>query len=224
MGLFDFLRGAQPPLVRQALRDVKQMLDVGQRMFGAATATLLDNEVLDVDLKVLDADINRCEQDLRRVVLEHLTVAPDRELVFSLKLISIVQEAERIGDLSKSLGRNAMLAQRPRSGPFVSRLRSLRDRIGGMFEDTRRGFVEGDERCAQALLLKHDRNKAEVADLLCEMAASDDLTVNEAVVLALSAQMLSRISSHLANISSAVTGSFEHLRQGSGREIRGSAA
>ena len=223
MGFFDFFRGVQPPLVRQALRDVKQMLDVGQRMFGAATATLLDNEVLDVDLKTLDADINRCEQDLRRVVLEHLTVAPDRELVFSLKLISIVQEAERIGDLSKSLGRNALLAQRPRSGPFVGRLRLLRDRVDGMFEDTRLGFVEGDERRAQALLLKHDRNKGEVADLLCEMAASEDLTANEAVVLALSAQMLSRVSSHLANISSAVTGSFEHLRQGSGRPVRGAA-
>ena len=223
MGFFDFFRGVQPPLVRKALRDVGQMLDVGQQMFGAAAATLLDNEILELDLKRLDADVNRCEQDVRRVVLEHLTLAPDRELVFSLKLISIVQEAERIGDLCKSLGRNAALAQRPRFGPFVERLRALRDRIDGMFEDARRAFLDSDEARAYALLETHDHNKADVARLLADLAASETVTPNEAVVLALSAQMLSRISAHLANITSAVTGSFEHLRQGSAQQARGAA-
>lgn len=222
MGFFDFFRGAQPPLVQQALRDVQQMLDVGQRMFFASTAALLDNEILEVDLKLLDKDVNRCEQDLRRVVLEHLTVAPDRELVFSLKLISIVQEAERIGDLCKSLGRNVDMAARPRSGPFVTRLRALRDRIGGMFDDTRAGFVESDERRAVALMAIHEQNKADVAGILRDLAASTTITVNEGVIFALTAQMLSRISSHLANIASAVTGSFEQLRRG-GESLRGAA-
>jgi hypothetical protein len=56
---------------------------------------------------------------LRRAVLEHLTIDPRRELVFRLKLISLVQEAERIGDLAKLMGKTAGLEHNPRMGPLV---------------------------------------------------------------------------------------------------------
>ena len=106
MGFFAFFREEQPPLIDQAFCDVQSMLQNGHEMFAAATAFLLDNEILEVDLKALDNKINHCEQSLRRAVLEHLTIDPNRELIFSLKLISIVHEAERIGDLAKSAREN----------------------------------------------------------------------------------------------------------------------
>ncbi len=213
MGFLNFFKGEQPPLVAQALDDVKLMLRNGHEMFSAATARLLDNEVLDVDLNKLDAEVNQGEQDLRRVVLEHLTVDPNRELIFSLKLISIVHEAERIGDLAKSLSKTAELAHRQRMGPLVEPLRALRTRILHMFDLARDGFVKGEVTLSRQLIREHAQVKDELTQYVRDLAGNDSITPNEAVVYAMAARMLSRVSSHLANIASTVTGPFDQIRR-----------
>ena len=213
MGFFAFFREEQPPLVDQAFCDVQSMLKNGHEMFAAATAFLLDNEILDVDLKALDNKINHCEQSLRRAVLEHLTIDPNRELIFSLKLISIVHEAERIGDLAKSLAKTADLAQKPRMGPVVTPLRDVRNRILTMFAYGREGFTDGDVSAARRLMRDHERIKTDVADYLQMVAQRDDLSANEGIVYALSARMMSRVSSHLANIASTVASPFDMIRR-----------
>lgn len=213
MGFFDFFKGEQPPLVEQAFDDVKVMLESGKVMFAAATASLLDNEILDVDLMELDGEINRREQDLRRAVLEHLSVEPKRELVLSLKLISIVHEAERIGDLSKSLSRTAALAHKPRMGPLVEPLRTLRDRILEMFERAQTAFVECDEAAARRLIRYHEQTKDELTVYLKRLADTETMTPNEGVVYAMSARMMSRVSSHLANVASTVACPFDQIRR-----------
>jgi phosphate uptake regulator len=213
MGFFDFFTKEQPPLVEQAFDDVKLMLRNGHEMFAASTARLLDNEILDVDLKALDSEINRSEQDLRRAVLEHLNVEPDRELIFSLKLISIVHEAERIGDLAKTLAKTADLAHRQRMGPLVEPLRDLRDRIMNMFDLAQEGFVSENESLARDLMRDHERNKDEVTRYLKMVADREDITPNEGVVYAMAARMMSRVSSHLANIASTVVCPFDQIRR-----------
>ncbi len=213
MGFFDFFTGDQPALVKQAIDDVQAMLNHGRDMFAAAAAHLLDNEILDVDLPALDGDINRREQTLRRSVLNHLTVDPKHELVLCLKLISIVQEAERIGDLAKKLGWTAGLAHKPRLGPLVEPLRRSRNRILKMFDLTRQGFVEGDASVAQQLMEEQPRIKAELTQYIQHLAANPDVTANEAIVYTLSARAMSRISSHLANIASTVTAPFDQIRR-----------
>ena len=213
MGFFAFFREEQPPLIDQAFCDVQSMLQNGHEMFAAATAFLLDNEILDVDLKALDNKINHCEQSLRRAVLEHLTIDPNRELIFSLKLISIVHEAERIGDLAKSLAKVGDLAKKPRMGPVVPPLREVRNRILAMFEYGREGFVAGDASAARRLMKDHEQLKEDVAAYLQMLAERDDLTGNEGVVYALSARMMSRVSSHLANIASTVASPFDQIRR-----------
>ncbi len=140
MGLFDLFREGGPPLVEEAFENVTNMLSDGHHMFESATAFALDNEILNEDLSAADEDINRCEQELRRSLLEHLTVNPNREMVFSLKLISIVGEAERIGDIAKSIVKAGRLAHKPRMGPHVEPLRDLRDRLRKMFDLAKEGL------------------------------------------------------------------------------------
>ena len=218
MGFFDFFRGEQPPLVDQAFEDLQVMLENGRRMVAAATAFVLDNENLTLDLKALDREINEKEQDLRRALLEHFTVNPRQEMLFSLKLISIVHEAERIGDLAKSLKKAGGLAERPRMGEAVVPLRELRDRILHMFDRARKGFVEGDLSAARELMDAHEQLKDDVTRYLTDLAARDDLTSNEAVVYALTARLMSRVSSHLSNVASTVVSPFDRIRRAPGWE------
>lgn len=214
MGFLDFFTGDQPAFVKQASDDVQAMLTNGRDMFAAAAAHLLDNEILDVDLAALDGDINACEQTVRRDVLHHLRVEPKHELVLCLTLISIVQEAERIGDLAKKLGWTARLAHKPRLGPLVEPLRLARSRILQMFDQTRHGFVEGDAAVAKQLMDAQPQIKADLAHYLQRLADNPAVTPNEAVVYTLGARTMSRVSSHLANIASTVTAPFDQIRRG----------
>lgn len=213
MRFLGFITGEQPALVEQAFGDVRQMLEHGHEMFAAATAQLLDNEILDADLLRLDEEINRCEQDLRRAVLEHLNVDPGTELVFSLKLLSIVHEAERIGDLAKTLSRTARLAHRPRLGPLVEPLRSSRDDVLRAFTLLREGFVEGDEVAARRMIRQHERTKDALTRYVEALADDETITPNEGIVYAMAARMMSRVSSHLANVASTVACPFDQIRR-----------
>lgn len=213
MGLLDLFRGSPPPLVEQSLNDVQLMLERGHAMFADASAHLLHNEILEVDLGAMDEDINAAEQRIRRSVLGHLTIDPNRDLVFSLKLISIVQEAERIGDLCKSLAKVASLADKPRMGPYADELRVMQQDILEMFELTRKGFIKGDEVSAAQVMQRHEFNKARSADYIVRLSHAEDVTTNAAIVYALSARLLSRVSAHLANMGSAVASSFDKIRR-----------
>ena len=213
MGLLNLLSGDVPSRVDEASEHVECMLADGHEMFAAATAHTLDNEILDVDLHVLDGDINRREQDLRRAVRDHLTANPRREMVLSLKLLSIVHEAERIGDLAKSIAKAGGLAERPRLGPPVEPLREMRDVILQMFDLARQGLGDEDVEAARRLMQTHEQVKDDTTAYLNTLAHRSDITANEGIVYALTARLLSRVSSHLSNIASAVAAPFEQIRR-----------
>ena len=194
------------------MTDLGVMLDTADSMFAAATNCLLDNEALHVDLSEQDEVVNQREQKIRRSVLEHILADPRAELALSLLLISIVQDAERLGDLAKSIAKASELAAAPRMGPHVEALRPIRDRVQSAFPRVRRSFVVGDARTGRVVMEEHAQTKTDVGDFLRTLAAADDVTPNEAVVLAISARMIGRTSSHLSNIVSAVALPFDQVR------------
>jgi phosphate uptake regulator len=212
MNLFNFLTGSRPPLVEQSMTDLGIMLDTADSMFAAATNCLLDNEPLHVDLSAQDDIINEREQTIRRSVLEHILADPRGELALSLLLISIVQDAERLGDLAKSIAKASDLAKSPRMGPHVDALRMIRDRVQSAFPRVRRSFIVGDAKVGRVVMDEHAQTKADVGGYLQRLAEADDLTSNEAVVLSISARMIGRTSSHLSNIVSAVALPFDQVR------------
>ncbi len=212
MNLFSFLTGSRPPLVDRALNDLGIMLDTADAMFAAATNCLLDNEDLHIDLAEQDEIINQREMSIRRAVLEHMVADPKVETSLSLLLVSIVQDAERCGDLAKSIAKASDLAVSPRMGRHVDALRPIRDRVQATFPRVRRSFVVGDAGMSRTVMEEHDRTKQDVAVFLQELASADDVTSNEAVVLAVGSRMIGRTSSHLSNIVSAVALPFDQVR------------
>jgi phosphate uptake regulator len=55
--------------------------------------------------------------------------------------------------------------------------------------------------------------KDDVTEYLSELAEVDDITPNEAIVYAMSARLISRVSSHLSNIASTVVSPFDQIRR-----------
>ncbi|MFT5141412.1 MAG: phosphate uptake regulator [Rhodothermales bacterium] len=213
MALFDWLTADRPD-VREAFDDLQVMLRLGDEMFSAATARLLDNEILEMDLEAVDRGINARETHLREVILDNIGVRGEYEPVDMLKLLGIVHEAERIGDLAKTISQVADLAAKPRFGSEIPDLREIRDRVSAMFVLTRRSFEGGDAVThAEEVLARHEVLKTHVNQKLRELASSDSLSSNMAVVLALGVRMMGRVSSHLANIASAVVLPYRDLRR-----------
>jgi phosphate uptake regulator len=208
-----FRRGAGSTLIESAFRDVSSMLKQSQKMLDLALASLLGNEPLRVDLHELDDIVDEGERMVRRSVLEHLAIRPEQDLVASLVLVSMVNDAERIGDFARGLAELVPLAKSERKGEFADRLQAIADEIRPLFELTEQAFRQDDVEKAKHVSATAKACKRKLITLTADIADSD-LTADMAVVYAGSARILRRIGAHLSNICSSVSLPFDRIRHG----------
>lgn len=200
-------------LLESAFADVTTMLGQGAKMLDHALASLFDNEPLTVDLDAMDDVIDDGERMVRRTVLEHLSVNPQQDLVASLVLVSMVQDAERIGDFARGLGDLGNLVETPLTGPPAEELRRLAGRLRPLFETCERAFRDDDPEGAREVVSTHTELKSEFNEYVRRISQSD-LPVDLAVAYVLVARHLRRISAHLSNIASTVTQPYDRIRHG----------
>lgn len=205
--------GRQSTLLESAFKDVTTMLNQGRKMLDHAVAALLDNQPLTVDLDDMDDVIDDGERMVRRTVLQHLTVNPQQDLVASLILVSMVQDAERIGDFARGLSELKKLSDGPLEGPLADELRALAARLPPMFETCDRAFREDDSAGARRVVSAHTELKQQLSDFV-ERIARSQLPADQAVTYSAAARNLRRISAHLSNIASTVTQPYDRIRHG----------
>jgi phosphate uptake regulator len=200
-------------LVDAAFDDVTAMLQQSAKMFDLSLAALLENKELDVDLDTMDDVVDESERMVRRTILQHLSVNPQQDLVASLILVSMVQDAERIGDFSRGLAEIQRFAKRPRGGPFAEQLKELAARVRPLFEMCDQAFREDDVELAQRVIATHRELKPLLLNFTERVAASD-LTADMAIVYSAAAKILRRVGAHLSNIASTVVQPFDRIRHG----------
>ncbi len=205
--------GAKSSLIDAAYRDVSEMLRQSAKMFDFAVAALLENQPLEVDLDKMDDTIDENERMVRRSVLEHLAIDPKHDLVASLVLVSMVQDAERIGDFARGMGELTALAKSPRQGPFCDALKEVVTQLRPLFQVGEESFLQDDAAKARHVMAEHQELKGRLRDFEARVADSD-LSADMAVVYAGGARILRRISSHLSNIASSVVNPYDRIRSG----------
>lgn len=213
--MFERLFGRQTrsTLIDAAFRDISEMLQQSAKMLDLALGALLDHLPLEVDLDSMDDAVDEGERMVRRSVLEHLSVNPQQDLVASLVLVSMVQDAERIGDFARGIAELVPLAGGPRQGPFADALRATADRLRPLFALTEEAFVEDDPEKAKRVMTAYGRLKAELLGFTARVAASD-LGADMAVVYSGAARSLRRVGAHLSNIASSVVQPYDRIRHG----------
>ncbi len=205
--------GQRSPLIEAAFEDISAMLRQSAKMLDLALSALLDNQPLDADLDELDDPVDEGERMVRRSVLEHLSFNPKQDLVASLVLVSMVQDAERIGDFARGIGELVPLAKSRREGPFADRLRACAERLRPLFGTAERAFREDDPELARTVMTRTAELKRELQRFTADVTDSD-LTADMAVVYANAARILRRIGSHLSNIASSVAQPYDRIRHG----------
>ncbi|MDG1492072.1 MAG: PhoU domain-containing protein [Planctomycetota bacterium] len=189
----------------EIMRYFGQMLEDGRHVFDLATGALLggtDVESIREDVWGTDKRINSNERRIRRRILTHLTAYGAEGVGGHLAMMSIVRDAERIGDYAKNLfDLGGLGGDVPPE--FHGDLLDLRNRISRMLAKARNIYETEDEAAA--------RTFGQDADVVCrrcdeQIAAiiSSDGPGGAAATGALAYRYLKRVTAHSANVVTSV--------------------
>lgn len=188
------------------------MLDGAQWMFQHVHEIMLGKEKNSSEREKFyqtDQSINRREQEIRGKILNHLIMNPCDAVTESLVFMSVVKDAERLGDYCKNIFEvvehpNFKADQKGFPPPISDPLKSIQTKIFTMFTKTKDVFISQDEDDARVVLSLYHDVKKECDELLSSVLDMKDVKPSTAVFSALMARFLRRIASHLGNINSSV--------------------
>ena len=203
--LMSFWKGKD--FLTEVLEEFKQMLKETKHMFESVSLGLIEgkaDEGLKDKIYVIDKKVNVLEKEIRKRIVEHLSIQPSVDIPVSLILMSVVKDAERLGDYCKNMFEITELLNKPLDkGLFRELFGDIDKRITEEFEKTEKAFIESDEALAREIM-HLERDIVKRCDGILKKLAKGSLPTNEAVCLALLARYLKRIAAHLANIGSSV--------------------
>lgn len=178
----------------------EQTIQAGEIYFGKAASPDERTQIYKWDVKV-----NKLERAIRKQVIAHLSVRGNTaSLPYSLLLMSLVKDVERIGDYAKNLSEVVEL----HSGPLpddeiVAELREIRSGVEGAFAVTADVFASSDrERAVE--LIREGRDLTHRCDALVQRIAGSSHDAGITTALVLGTRFYKRIGAHAINILSSV--------------------
>ncbi|TDJ66551.1 MAG: hypothetical protein E2O39_16250 [Planctomycetota bacterium] len=177
-----------------------QMLQDGRHIFDAAANSLLggtDPEVIREDLFRTDIRINETEQRIRREIVVHGSIHGAATFPALLVMMSLVKDAERIGDYAKNLFDLAILRPELGDEEELTHLVEEKDRLSRLLVRSQGLFDSHDVDAARVFLKEADafadRCDAEI-DRRIKSTGKNEAT------LVLCLRYFKRVMSHAANI------------------------
>lgn len=193
----------------EMLNSIGKMLEAGHWVFRQASEVLMrkaDWSHIAESLYERDREINLLEQSVREKILAHLAVGNKTDLAACLIIMSVVKDAERIGDYGKNIFEVGKFYTSEYAHPeYAQPLDDIRQEIEPLFARTREAFVDGDRKLARAVMNTASRLRGRCDLIVRQLLTADSaLAADEAVAYVLLARFYKRVSAHLANIASGV--------------------
>lgn len=200
-----FWRGKD--FLSRVLEDFNTMLEDTQEMFSSVLNKLLESKAepeLKDKIYSVDKQVNELEREIRKRIVEHLSLQPAIDVPACLLMMSVVKDAERIGDYCKNLYEVTELLGKPLDkAEFRQLFNNIDKEVIDEFSKTKDAFKNSDEGLARKVLDIETRIVKNCDDILKKLA-SGKLDTNKAVCYTLTARYFKRIAAHLANIGSSV--------------------
>lgn len=196
-------------ILAEMIGEVDEMLANGKWMFERASEALMretDWTALADELYPRDKQINRIEQNVRGQIITHLSVGNPGDLGPCLMLMSVVKDAERIGDYCKNIFEVARFYRHEYTRVEYSKpLAEIRENVLKLFDQAREAFTEADRDKAYAML-NSAAGLTKECDLLIHQLLSihEQLAPDEAVAYVLLSRFYKRVAAHLVNIATSV--------------------
>lgn len=185
-----------------------ETFEVAAEVFAIAHEAVWSGDTSDATGKRLrgrDSVVNSKERELRKTLVRHLSVQQGLDILFCLRLMSLVKDVERIGDYGKNLFEVGEL----RKGEFDAceirdRLQALGDEVVAYLTRAIKIFDASDEESAVSAVAD-GRALAERGEALVGLAVNHDGSPNSAACFALMARHYKRCASHAMNVLTGLT-------------------
>lgn len=198
-------------LLNEALEETEKMLLVAKNMFSFSLRVLMDKEKEKEDIYKIDRELNKLQRNVRRKILEHLSINPQQDVTSCLVLITIVIDIERIGDYSKNLIELSHKYPQRLKGKYIERIREIEKDIEGLFDGTIDAFKNADIDLAKQIMERHARIAVHCEKVVEDLIEDTQVSSRMGIICALLARYLKRVSAHLKNIASGVSNPFHRL-------------
>lgn len=193
--------------MKQVIEKFGEMLGDAEFVFTRSWQMFIGEVSIDVIKQTIydkDRSINSHEKEIRRMILEHLSINPRQDVSGCLAMMGLVKDAERIGDYAKNIFElGVMFHGMLKEMEYLGQLSSLQKKIAERFPKLNQAFMESDENLARELLKGYADIKSE-CDKILQSLFKEIFSAREAVATALLSRYLKRINSHMSNIASGI--------------------
>lgn len=212
--VMEFFKGGSDKPLEEIESLIVQMLQDDRHTFDLAINALLGGtaaKVVGKEVRKSDKRVNRAEREVRRRLIVHAAVAGERvDLTRVLIAMSIVKDAERIGDHCKNIWDLADAGIDLSGAEDLSSLIEMRDKTSRFVAESARIYQERDTEAAHVLIAEMDEAQDRFDD--CVMAQLDSTeAASDAVSRALLCRYLKRITGHLMNVLTSLVMPLERL-------------
>ncbi len=212
--IFDALK--RRDRIADLVGELMEMLDLGLWMFthacDAAQRKVDDGDVAE-ELYQKDQRINRLERHVREQLVVHLVTGHQQDAGTCLVLMSLIKDAERIGDYCKNIFEIGRAYRGEyRRHDLVGVLNDVQASIDALFPRVKEAFLKGQKKAASAAV-EDSRDQRKKCDTILQqlLAPGGETAPDEAVALAMRARYYKRVAAHLGNIATSVNNPVPEL-------------
>ena len=205
--LYEALRGKDA--ISEMIGEFVEMLEIGRWMFAKSCAVVekrIPPDEVREELFKRDRLINKLERTVREQIVVHLVTGHEADIGMCLVLMSIVKDAERIGDYCKNVFLvGTQFTGRYERSEYAVPLGSLEAQIDELFPRAQEAFSQA-KRTESRMVVEDSSVIRKQCDFLIQqlLTPGGAAAPDEAAALVIRARFLKRISAHLGNIATSV--------------------
>lgn len=200
-----------PALIEEAEEIVSGMLEIAYDMFQYSMRIVVEKGKEKEDIYEIDRKLNELEIEVRKKILEHLSINPSQDITPSLILATIVVDIERVGDYSKNLIELSHMYPEPLKGEYIEKIKKLEEKVQIYFKKTIEIYDNQDEILGKKVMNELSELVAECQSLLETLVEDNSLSCKEGIIYSLLVRHLKRVSAHVKNVSSSIVNPFYRL-------------
>ena len=211
--VFEFFRSSGRSTLQEVEDRLAQMVRDGRAVYDAAMSAVFGggaSKETKKEVKGTDRGINEAQREVRKALVLHASVAAPIDVPETLVYMSVVKDAERIGDYAKNVYDLAKYGADFTAAPDLEELESYRDRVGWLIDEAVAVFEARDISRAKELLTRADALLDEYDDHVKAAFASPG-PASDAVARALFYRFLKRITAHVMNLMTSIVFPVDRL-------------
>ena len=204
--MLDFFKSTGSSAIEDVEQLLVKMVRDGRAVYDAATGAVFGggtSKETKREVKSTDRGINAAQRDVRRALMVHSSVTGNVDLPLVLTYMSVVKDAERIGDYAKNLYDIAKYGTNFAESPDRDDLQMHHRIVGELIGKAADVFEARDTEAAQALIARADE-LLDACDTNVRAAYESTGAVSDAVARALYYRFLKRIIAHVMNFLTAL--------------------